>query len=33
MKRILTVLTSMALVLPAIAADPKVPYAFSRLRD
>jgi hypothetical protein len=26
MKRILTVLTSMALVLPAIAADPQVPY-------
>jgi len=26
MKRILTVLTSMALVLPAIAADPVVPY-------
>jgi hypothetical protein len=26
MKRILTVLTSIALVLPAIAADPQVPY-------
>jgi hypothetical protein len=33
MKRILTALSSLALVLPAIAASSKVPYVFSRLRD
>jgi len=33
MKRILTVLTSMALVLPAIAAGSQVPFMFSRFSD